>query len=373
MSGIRARTLDPRTVTDAERDKWLDLSRRALEPNPFLDPRFLLASQPLWEGLDDIRLVVVEDAGRWLAVTALSARGRYPKTPMRYATTAGPYLGRRAALCTPLVDAERPQQAIAATIDHLSSSRSGLPGLIELTLIPADGPVMALLREHCDLADIPLQERSRFARAYAATSSPLHAPEHMSAARRKRMRRLRGELERTVGPVTLVDHGSSMAHLERLLDLEAAGWRGRRGSALRMKPVDCACFLAYMGQLAESAEFRVMTVGSAEHTVYTSLVVVIQGQAFGILDAYDETYAALSPGVLGRVLEQQSLMADPGIRSLDPCMHPRYADSTALYPDRREMVSVVIGAGAASRLLLRGRPAARALLRGWAPPPQTAS
>ncbi|APZ35206.1 hypothetical protein BOH66_13840 [Microbacterium aurum] len=352
----RARTLALRDVTEVDRERWQNLSRRALEPNPFLDPRYLLTAHRMLDGLDDIRLVIVEDGDEWIAVTPLSALGRFAKTPLRYASTAGAYLGRRASLCVPLIDAASPQRAIAATLAHLSSRASRLPGLVELTLLPADGPVSATLRSECARVGVPVQERSRFARAFADATSPVHAPEHLSSARRKRLRRLRSGLEREVGPLEFTDHGSDMAALETLLDLEAAGWKGERRTAQRKKPAELAWFLDFIAQFGASGDFRVLTLRSAEYVIFTSLVLVIDGHAFGTMDAYDERFAAFSPGVLGRVLEQQRLMADATITTFDPCMHPRYVDATALYPDRREMVSVLLAAHGASRVLLRARP-----------------
>lgn len=360
---LRTRTIALREVTESDRERWQQLSHRALEPNPFLDPRYLLTAHRLLDNLDDIRLVVVEDHKNWLAVTPLSEMGRFARTPLLYASTAGSYLGRGASLCVPLVDGRQAHRAIAATVSHLASRRSQLPGLIELTLVPADSAVLALLRAHCRLAGVPLQERSRFERAFADAASAVRAPDHLSAARRKRLRRLRGGLEREVGELVFTDHGSSMTALDTLLDLEDAGWKGERGSAKRRKPAELAWFLDAMQQFGASGDFRLVTLSSAEHTVYASLSLVIAGRAFGTIDAYDERFAAFSPGVLGRVLEQEQLMSDATIHTLDPCMHPRYVDATALYPDRREIVSVLLATRGASRIVLWTRPVARSVGR----------
>lgn len=360
LSLIRARTLRLSELSSEDERRWSALSADALEPNPFFDPRFLLAAYRILDDCEDIRLVVAERSDQWLAVMPLSTRGRFPSTPLRYASTAGRFLGRRASLCTPLVDRHEPNTAITALFAHLSSRSSGLPGLIESTLLPDNGPVAAAIRACCHELRIPLQERSRFTRAYADAKSGLIAPDHLSASGRKQLRRKRNGLERRIGaPLEFLDHGSDAAALDALLALEAAGWKGRRGSAVRMKGAEQEWFATYMSHFMASGDCRVMELRSGNVTLYMSLVLVIGRTGFGTIDAYNESYGEFSPGMIGRISEQRMLLTRDDIDAFDPCVHPKYTDATLLYPGRRDMVSLLLATRGPSRVLLRLRPMLR--------------
>lgn len=118
-----------------------------------------------------------------------------------------------------------------------------------------------------------------------------------------------------------------------------------------------------MDQFIQDGDCRIFELRSGETTAYMSLSLISGNTAFGTIDAYNEDFRRLSPGMIGRVLEQQALGTDPLVKAFDPCTHPKYADATALYPDSREMVSLLLGTRFTGRIALRARPFLRALLR----------
>lgn len=203
---LRARSVVLSEITVNDEQKWQALCKVALEPNPFLDPRFLMSAARCLPTTTDIRLVIVEDGDQWLAVMPLSVVGRFAGMPLRYASTAGEFLGKRASLCTPLIDAQKPDVAASALLRHLASRRSRLPGLIEITLLPDDGPVAVALRRAGIALRIPVQERSRFARAYTDFSSGVTSPDHFSTKRKKQFDRKRRGLERELGSRSSSSH-----------------------------------------------------------------------------------------------------------------------------------------------------------------------
>jgi len=360
---VASRTVLLEDLTPEDISRWSRLSNDPLEPSPFVTPEFLMSAHRLFGGTDDVRMVVVEQDDRWIAALPLSPMGRLRSTPVRYASTAGPLLGRRASLCAPLVDRERANDAVGGLLEHLAARRARLPGLIELTLLPADGALARLITDQCRARSIPVQERSRFSRAYALAAPEPTAPDHMSSSRRKQLRRRERGLERVVGaPLEFIDHGNSLAAFDRLLDLEVSGWKGERGSAVRKKPREEAWCTDVFRGFSELDRARVFELRAGEVTLYMSQVLVSGRTAFGLIDAYDEQYSTFSPGSIGRVLEQQRLLALDAIDAFDPCMHPdRYPEATTLYPSRRDIISLLLAPRWPDRLLLHIRPALRRL------------
>ena len=354
---VRTRSILIQDITDDDALKWAALADVALEPNAFFHPDFLLPSRAAFDTVDGLCLVVVEMDDRWIAMLPLTTIGRFSRTPLRYASTAGPFVGRNAALCAPLVDANDSRLAIDALLSYLRSRQSPLPKLIELTLLPADNRLFTDLLDSCHRLGIPVQERSRFARAYARGPVDTLPNAHLSASRRKQLGRLSRNLEQAAGgPLEFVDLGTDPDAVLSLLDLEAAGWKGKKGLALKTKPGRSDWFVAVTDGFRRSDALHVFALRAGETTVFMSAVFRSGPVYFGFLDSFDEAYAKHSPGQIGRLHELAYVQHLGGVTALDPCMHPKYAEATALYPDRQQIVSLLIAPGRLAGLLLRARP-----------------
>ncbi len=362
MSGGRSARLDSRTVdlaalTEVDVARWADLAGRALEPNPFVDPGYLLPALR-WDGQGaGIKLVVVMDGEDWIAALPLSVMPPAWKLPLRLATTAGPFLSRRAPLCAPLVDRARAEPAIERLMEHLASPASGLPGLVELTLLPV-GRLTELIRAECDRKRVRCLERYRFERACLVRSAGKSPRGSLSVRRRKLLARKERGLERSLGgPLELVDLGCDQAAVDLFLDLEASGWKGARGSALRRKPGAAAWFNEVSAGFAERGMLRILALQAGGETVYSAVQLLVGNTVFGMMDAYEERWSAFTPGVIGRVREQEEFMDRGSAELLDPCIHPRYVQPSALYPDRRLIVGLVLAPrGLINSQFLRLRP-----------------
>ena len=90
-------------MTPADLDRWRALAEAAVEPNPFFEPAFVTgAAQHLPDA--GASLLVVEDAGRWLACLPVP-RGAVGRVVPVLRTWRHPYC----FLGTPLLDAEPPR------------------------------------------------------------------------------------------------------------------------------------------------------------------------------------------------------------------------------------------------------------------------
>ncbi|MNW64084.1 hypothetical protein D3C74_423310 [compost metagenome] len=80
------------------------------------------------------------------------------------------------------------------------------------------------------------------------------------------------------------------------------------------------------------------------------------------MDTYDERFAKFSPGVIGRVMEQEFVLGRTTADRFDPCLHPKNVGPSGLYRDRRTLVGVVLATrGLLPRLLVRSVPTLRRL------------
>lgn len=368
----RTRTLRLRDVTAEDASRWMDLAARAVEPNPFLDPSFLLTADRWFPDTEGILLVVVEEADRMLALLPLSVERRFQGLPVPFATTAGPFLARRAPLCAPLVDGDGTAEILTTMLDHLAGRGAGLPGLLELTLFPGTGALHDALYDAARATGTPVIERYRFERA---CMRPVPAPgtwrDGLSPGRRKKIGRFERALEREIGaPLVSEARGDDPQAFEDFLDLEAAGWKGTtaKGGALRVTPNAAEWFTEVADGFRARGLLRVFSLRAGDVTLYMSVKLVCGGGVFGVMDTYDERYARWSPGVVGRAAEVDFVLAQaPRVEFFDQCMHPKNVESSALYPQRRSLVGLLLAPrGAANRTLVRSLPrlaAARDSLR----------
>lgn len=207
-----------------------------------------------------------------------------------------------------------------------------------------------------------MRERYRIQRASLARDTGSVPRAHLSSRKRKQLRRHERALERELGgPLELVELGDRPDAFEQFLDLEASGWKGdrsRKGAALRVKPGAAEWYTEVADSLRRRGRLRVMQLRAGSELLYSSILLQAGDTLYGVMDAYEERWSQYSPGVIGRLLEQDFFLQETDVRLLDPCLHPKHADPTALYPDRRTLVGLLLATrGTSSRAVVRWGPA----------------
>lgn len=117
---------------------------------------------------------------------------------------------------------------------------------------------------------------------------------------RKAMREHDTQLELIAAP----EHASSL--LEEGLALEAAGWKGRRGTAILDSPAT-ACFYREIARRAdERGELRLSSLRIDRRLVAFDLALLVDNRYYLLKTAFDESARSLSPGlVLRRAVVEQ--------------------------------------------------------------------
>ena len=195
--------------------------------------------------------------------------------------------------------------------------RSGHPLLLKR--IPAESPLVpALLRAFRGRGLVIHRRLSGFPwiPLDAAWTRP---EEQLNPGRRSDLRRARRIAER-IGPVAIDLHTPEPAELARVLDevfaVEAAGWKGRTGSALACDPARQAFFRRYADAACRRGILRIGRLRIGERTVAMQLGVEWGGRFWLLKIGFDEAFARCSPGTL-LMLEMVRAAAARGLRSFE--------------------------------------------------------
>lgn len=365
-------------VTDADAQAWHRLADHAAEPNVYLDPRFLVPARNRGQEAADLRMVIVQEGGEWLAALAVTTKNVARRVPLRAATTGGAFMTAHSDRHHPLVRAGREVEALEALLRGMSTV--GLPGLVQLQHFPAQGPLAAALAEIVDRTPVLVHERRREVAAFASRESTavLDVPpavdgvvtepplswDHMRTDERRNMRRgVRGLARETGGPLELHDLSADPGAEDQFLDLQVAGWKGdagRGGAAMRLDPVAERWFRAVTSGFRQDGDLLVVRLAAGGQTLWIGYALRSGGAYFGFLDAYAEQHARYSPGSVGRVASMTYLFGTTDTPFFDPAFDSRYATGARIFPDQRTHVDLLLSTrGVTAHAVLRAAPTAQ--------------
>jgi hypothetical protein len=131
--------------------------------------------------------------------------------------------------------------------------------------------------------------------------------------------------------------------IETFLSLEASGWKGRRKTAMVADRYRAAFAREAVTNLAETDNVRIHTLELGGRAIAIMVVFVISGEAYTWKTAYDETFAAQSPGKLLFLRLTEQHLDDPNIGRTDSCAVPDHPVASRLWAEREEMGTLVIG------------------------------
>jgi hypothetical protein len=248
-------------------------------------------------------------------------------------------------LGTPLVDPEADAEAVwTEVLDALHGLRAA-PWL-ELPTLATGGPVAAALRRAC--AGRPARHTALGARGVVRRRPEnTYLREWVTSRNRANLARRRRVLRRELaGDVVTVERGHR--DVERFLRLEAAGWKGRRGTALLCREGDAAFFREVASGCGAEGRFVLLSLEVGDRAVAQSTAITAGGGLFGFKRAYDEGLAAASPGTLLDADLLDWFHGRPDLRWIDTSAEPGSADR-GLFGDRQELATTVVGLGPGGR------------------------
>jgi CelD/BcsL family acetyltransferase involved in cellulose biosynthesis len=329
------------------------LAARAIEPNVFYEPWLLLpALRAYGQGARlEFVLVFQSDARATRGPDALVAffplerRHSYKRLPVHTLRLASHV---HCFLCTPLVRADRARQALAAFLDWLGA---GTAAVMEFRDIAGEGPfhqlLVQMLHERArppwvvDWHTRALFRPRRDADAYVgAAISGRHAKEL-----RRKHRRLaeQGRLEYRELKV-----GEDLQPwLEQFLELEARGWKGTVGGALACNARGRTFFATAVAEAHRRGRLMALGLYLDDRPLALKCNFLAADGSFAFKIAFDEAYAAWSPGLLLEFENIRRLHDRPEVRWMDSCAHARHALINRIWLDRRTVQTLAFGTGRA--------------------------
>lgn len=160
----------------------------------------------------------------------------------------------------------------------------------------------------------------------------------------RKMASIRRRAEREVGPVTVSTceprSGEVDEYLNLLATMEGAGWKGRRGSALAVRPDLRRFFFSYAHRAAQKRRLRVSVLSLGARPAAIEVAVEANGRLWVLKIAYDERLSTYGPGLL---LTHASIRRafDTGLRSYE-FLGVAEAWQERWKPSRREYAAMVL-------------------------------
>lgn len=272
---------------------WDELAAKTACPNPF-HTRPVLAAYAAAGLLDRrLRFVAAGEGEELHALLPFVPDGAWTGPRRSHAVWLPPHF---AVNGTPLLGDEA-----SPAVDLLLAGMAGAGSLWRFPLCAIDSQAGLALVAACRRGGFAVETVSSFERAVLSHRSDYaaYARDHLGAGRRKGLRRqLRRLAEQgRVSFASFTDGDGLRAAIEAFLALEAAGWKGRRGTALAARGPGTALTHALFGGSGGLAA-RADVLFLEDRAIAVSLALVAGGTAFLLKTAHDEALRAFAPGIL---------------------------------------------------------------------------
>jgi CelD/BcsL family acetyltransferase involved in cellulose biosynthesis len=350
---VRVEPINLQAPSALDLESWRELAARAIEPNPFFEPEYVL---PLARGLGqqaDVRLLVVRKGNEWRACLPVHSAARWHRIPLRTLSTwRGNVL--YSVLGTPLISPDRPTESLLALLEGMrrAEPRARFAGLEWVAEDRALSEPLAEALE--DLSPAPLLFE-RFERAaLRRRPQPTYVEETLGSKRRRELKRQRRKLgEALDGEPRMVDRAGADTAYERFIDLESAGRKGQRGTVLGADPGHAAFFKEMCRGFAELGRLQMLELQGPDQAVAAKCNLLAGDTIFFFKIAYDEAWSSYSPGILLELDMLKFFHEESEANFMDSCADPNNAMINRLWPDRRPIATHAIPVGGLSGRAIR--------------------
>jgi CelD/BcsL family acetyltransferase involved in cellulose biosynthesis len=320
---------------------WNELAREAIEPNPFYEPFCLLPALRLFAASGGIRILLIwNGAGPERQLVGLLPVQSAKVSPWLSVHAWMPWQHHYCFLTTPLIHRNFADEAAQSLLAWFG--RAGQMAV--LSCVGGGAFSQSVGREAKGLNLGLAQAESRYRAFFQAMgSADAYWERSLSGKHRKGYRRVERQLA-AMGDLeykTLSNEPGAEEWIADFLALEAAGWKGKAGTAFAQAPADRAYFAEMIAEA--HAQGRLMGLGlyldGRPVAMKANLLAADGGFCFKI--CYDESFAKYSPGVLLE-LENVRVAHRLGLAWMDSCADPDHPMIDRLWPERREIQTMFV-------------------------------
>lgn len=338
--------------------QWEDLAANAIEPNAFYEHWSLRPALQAYAGTDNVACAAVWIEGRLVGVFPFERVRRWRGLPV---SALRSWRHRNCVLATPLVRAGYAPACLVSLLDWVREECE--VAVVEFDYVAADGPFQAALLDALAARDLSSFAMDGFTRALLVKQESADAYIQGSLNNdfrkdlRRRVRRL--DEQGKVARVELQPGGDLAGWLDEFLALEAKGWKGANGTALKCRPDDLRFATGLFA--AAFARGSLLALGiDLDGKPLARLCGITAGEgSFVFKTAYDEDYSRFSPGVMVELDWIRRIHALPGIRWTDSFTSPGNEMMKKLWKDRRTIHRISVGVGARGELAVAAIPLLR--------------
>jgi len=332
LSGLQARDLD----------RWRELARVALEPNPFFEPDYLL---PLARGLgelDGVALAVVAEGDSWVACMPVHRVARWHRIPL---PSISVWRGRGllpALVGTPLISSVRAHEATVALLDSVARSPGSYFAAFECLV--EDGPVFDAVRTALAESKLRSLRFEHTERAFL-TRRPEndYLEQAMGAKRRRNLRAQWRSLGEEAGAEPqIVERAVEQTAVAQLIELEGQSYLAERGSVLSADPGQARFFAEMCAAFAARGRLQLLALRAGDKTIAMKCNILADPGVFYLKIAYEDSYARFSPGIQLEARMFTLFHERPQALWIDSCAAPHNQTFNRLLPGRRSLVTVTI-------------------------------
>jgi CelD/BcsL family acetyltransferase involved in cellulose biosynthesis len=337
-------------------EPWSDLIRRA-PANVFMHPAALKAAHAT--GFADIRVLLAwARVGEFQRLVGLWALQRTHTTLVWPSfLSAPPY--DYAFVSNPVVDRDFTDDVIAAFFNAIACERS-LPKVIRLRYLDGNDGSYRAISDALSARGAPAVKLSERERPYVTRESGLKR----TGSTRKKLRQDWNRLA-SLGSVAIINertHAGAVAAFETYLAMEAASWKGSRGTALLCDAHDADFARRLISDLATADSASVALLCIDDHAIAAQVLLYCGNIAYTWKTAFAVEFGKFSPGALLVDKVSEQLFADGSVETIESCS-PDGGFMNQIWDGRRATVDMLADVGPRKSTAFR---AVLAGVRGYA-------
>ena len=316
-----------------------DLARRSLDQNIFFETPVLRSAWPrltsllapsgafmlcLWETMADRRHL------RFFMPVGIKRVGLPGRQVLQ------PLANHFMPIGTPMVDRECGAEATEMLLRLLADPKLKIPPVIDFIWQKGESQTQRLLEQAAHNLGLKSSHNLAFERAALLADTDRNGQPLLNKKRRKELARQLRKLEE-LGQVEFVCSRSSdsiIDAIEGFMSLELSGWKGRKGTALYNHKKIAAFSRQIVYELASQGNCEIFALHQHGHPVASLIMLGRDGRLVPWKIAYDESLAAMSPGMQIMVHATEQLRSRPDFVEADSIAVANHPMINRLWPDR---------------------------------------